>query len=405
MRRVWMIVLILAVFLLGVTGVQAGPGKGNGRVILRAEDAGALGLAVRQKLGKEVSVPATPATLTALEKRGVSYRHAEEITLDPMAKPKKQNKNASLGPVPYGVKMIYGDRDLTSTSGGAGVTVAILDTGIFMEHRDFTRADGSHVVVACSDFSRDDQEEVTGSCADGHGHGTHVAGTVAAAGGADGWGLWGVAPEASLMVYKVLTDQGAGYSDDIARAIRAAADRGAQIISMSLGTSVNVEEIAEAVRYAVAKGALVIAAAGNSGPGKNTMAYPAALPEVVAVAALDSKEAVAKFSSRGWTDGNDRQISEREMELAAPGEEVLSAFLESGYAIGSGTSMAAPHVAGLAAKRWAEKRAETATDVRAWLVAQATKHDILQGAMASKGYDIASGYGLPQWKVTPRLHW
>jgi subtilisin len=221
-----------------------------------------------------------------------------------------------------------------------------------------------------------------------------VAGTVAAAGGLDGKGIFGMAPQASIMAYKVLDDTGSGFADDVARAIIYAADHGANIISLSLGfPDPDPAELA-AVQYAVGKGVLVVAAAGNESY-VGTVRYPAAYPEVVAVASLDRSETVLTSSSRGITDGDPATISEGEVEVAATGEYVLSTYRDGAYARMTGTSMATPHIAGLAAKLWQGSGAAT----RTWLQNQAMAHDIVLGYTTAVGYDQASGYGMPQ--VTP----
>src|SRR3989338_834751 len=110
---------------------------------------------------------------------------------------------------PYGIEQIYNDNTIASTSGGAGIDIAILDTGVYKSHLDLKRR-----VKQCVDFSQGSWYGTTikvGTCTDGHGHGTHVASTALADGGADGKGIYGVAPEANLFAYKVLSNSGSGY--------------------------------------------------------------------------------------------------------------------------------------------------------------------------------------------------
>ncbi|HLC97376.1 MAG TPA: S8 family serine peptidase [Candidatus Nanoarchaeia archaeon] len=281
---------------------------------------------------------------------------------------------------PWGMQAVYNDPALTATSGGAGVTVAVLDTGAKKDHFDLKNR-----IVQCKDFTRGG---VRNGCNDVYGHGTHVAGTIAADGGSDGRGIYGVAPEASLYAYKVCGNSGLCWSDDVAAAIAHAADQGANIVSMSLGGSALASVERNAIDYAVASDVLVIAAAGNSGPNLNTIGYPGAYVKVVAVAALNSLLSVADFSSRGVNDG-DFIVEEREVEIAMPGVAVESTWNDGGYRTISGTSMATPHASGLAARHWQGSAAAT----RTWLQSQAALWDITSGQYAAVGDDPASGLG------------
>jgi subtilisin len=208
-------------------------------------------------------------------------------------------------------------------SRGKGALVAVLDTGCQSNHPDLNGQ-----VVAAKDF--------TGSRSgpdDRNSHGTHCCGIVA---GIDNdTGIVGVAPEAKLLVGKVLDDSGSGGSNGIAAGIRWAVENGAQVISMSLGSPGPSSVIHAAVKEAVSKGVLVIAAAGNEGTAGT--GYPGSHPECVSVGAFDQTGAIAGFSSRGKVD------------VSAPGVQILSTVPGSKYAKMSGTSMATPYVAGVAA--------------------------------------------------------
>ncbi|WP_243357062.1 S8 family peptidase [Bacillus litorisediminis] len=302
---------------------------------------------------------------------------------------------------PWGMEAIYGDANLQVTSGGDNIRVAVLDTGTYTDHVDLVEN-----VEQCKDFSLFFFSMRNGSCNDINGHGTHVAGTVLANGGADGQGVYGVAPEAKLWSYKVLGDLGFGFSDDIANAIMHAADEGNRlgvnvVISMSLGSSSKDSLIADAVTYATNQGALVVAAAGNSGPDPGTIGYPGGLVDAVAVAALENVQEngnyrVADFSSRGISGGaGDYVITEGDVELSAPGSEIESTWNDGGYNTISGTSMATPHISGLAAKIWAENPSVSNTQLRAELQNRARVNDINGGQYAATGDDIASGFGFP----------
>ncbi len=276
--------------------------------------------------------------------------------------------------IPWGIKKVYGDTTIASTSGGSGVNVAVLDTGVYKDHLDLD-------VKLCKDATK---RGIKNGCADGNGHGTHVAGTIAANGGSDGLGIYGVAPEANLWMIKVCGNSGSCWNDDIAAGIRYAADNGANIISMSLGGNTQSSLIKDAIDYAVdKKGVLVVAAAGNDGPKNGSIDYPAANPDVVAVGAIDSGENVPDWSSRGINDGN-YIIEEKEVEFGAPGVDVESTWNNGCYNTISGTSMATPHVAGLAAKLWQG----SASSTRDYL------HTIAKDIW-SFGDDTATGFGIP----------
>ncbi len=208
---------------------------------------------------------------------------------------------------------------------GAGVRVAILDTGIDTDHPDLRDA-----IDETRDFTGDGIE-------DRNGHGTHTAGIVGAR--RNDIGFVGVAPECRLLIGKVLPDSGAGSLDVLAQGIEWAVERGAHIVSMSLGSPAGSPRLYEAVHTALARGVVLICAAGNSGAlGRQNVGYPARYGSVIAVAAHDRNGIPSGFSSRG-----------AEIDFMAPGEEIWSTWKDGGYAKLSGTSMATPFVAGVAA--------------------------------------------------------
>lgn len=283
--------------------------------------------------------------------------------------------NYDLPQVWYGMKQLYRDPGLTSTSGGAGVNVAVLDTGAKTTHPDISRR-----ITRCRDATG---LRIKNGCTDRDGHGTNVASIIAADSGADGRGIWGAAPQANLWVYKVCSSS--CWSDDIARALYEVTDLGAQVVNMSFGGSGLASDEKAALDYAADHGVLLVAAAGNEGPQGASMSYPAAYSRVMGVAAIDENEATADFSSRGVNDG-DFLVEDRELDVAAAGVEILGAYKDGCYAYYWGTSQASPHVAGLAAKLWQG----TGSATRAYLQNRARLHDL-----ATVGDDTQTGFGLP----------
>jgi subtilisin family serine protease len=228
----------------------------------------------------------------------------------------------------WGVKRIGAGAVHDQANTGAGVKVAIIDTGIDYNHPELQANYKSGY-----DFVNKDSDPI-----DDNGHGTHCAGIVAAM--ENGAGVVGVAPAASLFAVKVLDSKGSGYVSDVAAGIDWSITNGMQVISMSLGSSSDSTLLHQACDRAYAAGIVIVAAAGNSGQSRwgSTVIYPAKYSSVIAVGATDSNDVRASWSSTG-----------PELELAAPGVYIYSTYLGSAYATMSGTSMACPHVTGTAA--------------------------------------------------------
>jgi len=294
--------------------------------------------------------------------------------------------------VPWGVKLVYNDPVLTSASGGAGVNVAVLDTGVLKTHPDLKNR-----VKQCKDFTQARVPVKDGSCDDKHGHGTHVSGIILADAGTDKLGIYGMAPAADLFSYKVCGNDGSCWADDIAAAMKLAADNGANLVNISLGADNDNSLIRNAIDYAVSKDVLVVAAGGNDGPYPISIDYPAANAKVAAVGAVDVLISVPDWSSRG-DNPNTRPyvVEEKDMEFGAPGVNIESTWKNGGYAILSGTSMAAPHITGLAAKLWPQ----TASASLGFDVANSVRISLykLSKDIWVFGDDDATGFGLPQLK-------
>ena len=233
---------------------------------------------------------------------------------------------------------------IASSFTGRGIKVAVLDTGLDMEHPDFL----GRSITAKSFIAGEDVQ-------DGNGHGTHCIGT--SCGGKDNNGRrYGIAGEASIFAGKVLSDEGSGSTSGIIAGIEWAIVHECEIISMSLGNLVTTPSTAyETVgRRALQKGTLIIAAAGNHGdpPPPNTVGQPANSPSIMAVAALNNRLKRASFSAISGPDGG------ANVDIAGPGVDVYSSVPMPARYDGtfSGTSMATPHVAGIAAL-WAQANA------------------------------------------------
>jgi subtilisin family serine protease len=272
--------------------------------------------------------------------------------------------------------------------------VAIIDTGIDLSHPDLVDKiwanpgenpdnsaddDGNGYVddVHGYDFVNED-----GDPGDDHGHGTHVAGIVAAATD-NGLGVAGMAPANPLMALKVLSSSGEGSYFDVARAIDYAREQGARVMNLSLAGLDDSSVLHEAVQAATAAGAVVVAAAGNCGSGcsiegqyyVNPILYPAAYDEVLAVGATGGNDEIASLSEH-----------HPYVDVAAPGIGVYSTTRGGGYGYKSGTSMATPHAAGLVALLWAAAPALTQAEV---------VEQIAQGAedLGAPGKDDYYGWG------------
>lgn len=247
---------------------------------------------------------------------------------------------------------------------GKGVRVAVLDTGFDLGHPDFV----GRTVVA--------QSFIIGQTAqDGHGHGTHCIGTSCGPSRAGQGPRYGIACNAEIYVGKVLNNQGSGTDSSILAGIEWAINNKCAIISMSLGSAVSLNQpfskIYEAVaRRALAAGTLIIAAAGNSSnhPGViNPVGHPANCPSIMAIGALDNTLNIARFSDSGLMKQGGQ------IDIAAPGVNVLSSVPRPTiYGKKSGTSMATPHVAGIAAL-YAEANPDVRGGALGWLLLNSSK--------------------------------
>ncbi|WLD93833.1 S8 family peptidase [Alkalihalobacillus sp. AL-G] len=224
----------------------------------------------------------------------------------------------------YGPQNTYTNYAWDITRGSSGQEIAVLDSGV-----DYNHPDLNGKTIRGYDFVDNDWYPM-----DLNGHGTHVAGTAAAETN-NSTGIAGMAPNTSILAVRVLDANGSGSLADVADGIRYAADAGAEVINLSLGCNCDTQAMEDAVNYAWNSGTVVIAAAGND--GVSTTFEPASYANVIAVAAVDSRDRIANFSNYGsWVD------------VAAPGVDIAATYPDNQYVYMSGTSMASPHVAGLA---------------------------------------------------------
>ncbi|MFB1050119.1 S8 family peptidase [Paraliobacillus sp. JSM ZJ581] len=232
--------------------------------------------------------------------------------------------------IPKGVKMIQAP-DIWKETKGEGVTIAILDTGCDTKHIEL-----SNRIIGGKNFTTDDGGNAK-IFEDYNGHGTHVAGTIAAS--LNHRGVVGVSPKVNLLIVKVLDKDGNGEYDWIIKGIKYATAQQVDIISMSLGGADDLPALHKVIKKAVLHHDIpIVCAAGNDGDGNqqtNEFSYPAYYNEVISVGAIDSEHRSSRFTN-----------SNSNIDLVAPGEDITSTYLNGGYAILSGTSMAAPHVTG-----------------------------------------------------------
>lgn len=303
-------------------------------------------LAAADAPGVDFALPSTAGLL-----QGIEALKKKPRTVDPA--PSGQE-------TPWGIARVNAPAAWKKTR-GKGVKLVVIDTGIDMTHPELEGIikGGWNAISTAATFNDD------------NGHGTHCSGTIAAKD--DDQGVVGVAPQVDLYGVKVLDENGSGTFDDVIAGMLWAVDNKMEVASMSLGAGQGNQALADAVEAMRKAGVILIAAAGNSG---GSVGYPAAYPGAIAVAASDSKDKLASFSSRG-----------PEVAVIAPGVDVKSTYMGGGYDTLSGTSMATPHVAGLTALYVASHKGATPAQARAALAAASTK---LAGVP-----DVGQGAGLP----------
>ena len=242
----------------------------------------------------------------------------------------------NLNETPEGVQLVGAPAIWDESRQGEGIVIAVIDTGIDTDHPDLKDR-----IIGGRNFTSDYHGDLD-IFEDNNGHGTHVSGTIAAS--LNNQGVVGVAPKSQILSLKALTGTGMGDYEWIIKAINYAVDwRGpnnerVRVISMSLGGPHDVPELHKAIQYAVNQDISFVVAAGNEGDGREDTfeyTYPGAYKEVISVGAVTMDLKLAPFTNTNAA-----------VDLVAPGVGVLSTYLNNQYAKLSGTSMAAPHVAG-----------------------------------------------------------
>jgi len=271
---------------------------------------------------------------------------------------------------------------------GKGIAVAVVDTGVDANHPDLAGR-----IIATRDFTGE-------GFFDGHGHGTHVCGIVAGNGTASQGKYVGVAPEASLLVAKVLRSDGTGMTSDVMAGIEWAVTQKAQVINLSLGSSVpcdGSDALSTICDAAWNQGVVVCVAAGNEGPGTGTVGSPGCARKVITVGATDDYDAVANFSSRGPTmDGRTKP------DICFPGVRIVSAranntsmgnIVNQHYTEASGTSMATPHCSGAVALLLQARPQSTPDQIKGLLMQTAHNLGLDANTQGAGRADIARAFG------------
>ncbi|HWG89227.1 MAG TPA: S8 family serine peptidase [Candidatus Thermoplasmatota archaeon] len=307
---------------------------------------------------------AAPEAFAMLAKRDPRVRYVEPLLEDvqPTLEP-----NDPLSPSQQGARAVRAPAAWDLTTGTTVVSLCVIDSGVRYTHEDVR---GPRWLGGI-DLANQDADPW-----DDYGHGTHVAGIAAATLG-NGAGIAGMA-QAGVRAAKVLRENGAGSSLNVALGILWCAESGSRILVLSLSTPSSSAVLRDAVQYASLRGALLVASAGNNGPCEDCVGYPARYPEVLAVACVDAEALLCEWGSTG-----------PETEVAAPGVDVLSLShdADDAYVSHSGTSMSVPHVAGAAALLWSERPQLSAGAVRVLLGCGARD-------LGEPGRDSLHGYGL-----------
>jgi subtilisin family serine protease len=304
---------------------------------------------------------------------------------------------------------VTGAPEAWTQSHGAGVVVAILDSGVQLNHPDLVNNLWRNPNEIAGNGIDDDKDgyvddvnganikDLNGNVEDDNGHGTHVAGIVAAQAG-NGIGGSGIAPDAKIMAVKVLDANRSGDSSRLAKGIVYAVDRGARILNVSINGDGTSGDLDAALKYATSKGATVVASAGNNARDIDVIpSYPASSPEpsVLVATATEQTGTLISIANHGL----------HTVDIAAPGGSILSTAMNSGFELRQGTSMAAPFVAGALALLAAARPDLPQSALRDALVQSAPRPSLLSGLLGGGSLNVADAMHriLPGslWKDNP----
>ncbi|WP_117148935.1 S8 family serine peptidase [Paraliobacillus zengyii] len=355
------VILIASVCLLFPTVISAEEGSEKVIILFKEDINESVIESAEGEINREMeSVPAVAATVPTDE--------MEELENNPdvIAVEKDITFDVTDQTVDWGIERVGSPKAMVKNLNGEGVKVAILDTGISV-HEDLTIAGG----ISFTSY--------TESYADDNGHGTFVAGIIGAKN--NSIGTVGVAPESSIYAVKVANKAGDAYLSDILAAIDWSIENQMDIINISLGATTDSVILEESVNNAYQNNILVVASAGNDGLGdvsSDVVTYPAKYDSVIAVAATDKNDQGASFSATG-----------PQIEIAAPGVNIMSTSLNNAYGFMDGTSAAAPFVTGNLALLKQQNKTLNAKQLRAKL-----QENVVD--LGDKGRDNIFGYGLTQ---------
>ena len=310
-----------------------------------------------------------PDSVSKQLKKNPNIKYIEEDALVQMAR--KITQPLPLQPpqqITWGVARVKAPL-VWNNSTGKDVKIAVLDTGISSTHSDLTVSGGINLAGKSKNNKWNDD----------NGHGTHVAGIIAARNNTIG--VVGVAPDAQIYAVKVLDAYGNGYISDVIEGIDWAVQNNMDVVSMSLGTATYSQALNDTAANAYNAGILLVAAAGNNGDGNlstDDVLYPAKFDSVIAVSAIDYNNIAPAWSADG-----------AKIELSAPGVNIYSTWINGGYANASGTSMAAPFVSGVAALVKSKNLSMTPQEIRNALAYSAVE-------LGDAGRDRVYGFGLVQ---------